>query len=177
MVIATQNPLEFEGVFELPEAQRDRFMLKSVMEVTDRATERELLDRFDADRDLGPESIDQVVDREAILDARAAVADVRSVESVTGYLQDLVEVTRVHPDVAHGASPRAVIAIQNAAKAKAAIAGREYVVPNDLKKLAAPVFQHRLVLTTDSDLSGVSPDDVIDDILGSVEPPSAEAIR
>ncbi len=175
MVIATQNPLEFEGVFELPEAQTDRFTLKSVMEIPDRDLEGELLDRFQQDPQLGPETVEQVVETRAILAAREDVADVHVAPPVRDYLQDLVTATRDHPDVAHGASPRATIALQNAAKAKAAIDGRAYVVPSDLKDLAGPVLEHRLVLTTDSDLSGVTPEEVIEEILSSVEPPSAEA--
>ena len=172
MVIATQNPLEFEGVFELPEAQRDRFQLKSFMGIPNREHERELLRRFDEQPTLGPEAVDQVVSVVDIQSAREYVAAVTVAESVVDYIHDVVTATRAHPDVAHGASPRALIALQSATKARAAIAGRDYVIPNDLKVLVEQVLQHRLVLTTDADLSDVTPGDVIADVLDSVEPPS-----
>lgn len=174
MVIATQNPLEFEGVFELPEAQRDRFQLKLSMGIPARRFERELLARFDENPTLSPSDVEQVVSPADIHDAREIVTAVHVAEPISEYLLDLVEATRTHPDVEHGASPRATIAFQNVAKARAAIIGREYVIPDDLKALANVALRHRLVLTTDAELSGVAPDEIIDDILSAVETPGAD---
>lgn len=174
MMVATQNPLEMEGVFDLPEAQRDRFQLKVTMGVPDRDVEATLLERFGADPALGPVDVDQVVHREAIASAQAAVVDVFVAEPVRDYLLDLVEASRAHPDVVHGASPRALLALQQVTKAKAAIEGRDYVIPDDAKGLASSVLAHRLVLTTDAELSGVTATDVVDALISSVEPPGAD---
>ena len=175
MVIATQNPIEMEGVFELPEAQRDRFQFKHRIELPDEERERELVDRFDDDPTLGPDAIEQVVDREDILAARERVADVHVAAPVKGYLVDLVGATRAHPDVAHGASPRATLAYLDGVKVRAAIRGRDYVIPDDVKALADSVLIHRLVLRTDAELSDVSASDVVADVLESVDVPSIDA--
>jgi MoxR-like ATPase len=175
MVIATQNPIEMEGTFELPEAQRDRFQLKLTIDLPDRDVERELANRFDADPELGPDRVAQVVDRQAVLAARETVQDVHVASPVVEYILDIVEKTRTHPDLSHGSSPRATLAFLNAAKARAAIHGRAYVIPDDIKTLAEPILAHRLVLNTEADLSDISTADVVGDILEDVEPPGAGA--
>lgn len=174
LVIATQNPIEMEGTFELPEAQRDRFDLKLRMELPDRDEESALVDRFDDDPQLGPGSVDQVVSREDLLAAREAVDDVHVSEAVREYILDLVAASRDSADVAHGASPRATIAFLNVGKARAAIQGRDYVTPGDVKRFVEPVLAHRLVLNTEADLGGVTTMDVVEDVLTTVEPPSRE---
>ena len=174
MLIATQNPIEMEGTFELPEAQRDRFQLKLTAALPDREEGRELLDRFDDDPDLGPEAIDRVVTAEEVLAARETVADVYVDDAVKEYVLDLVAATRDDPNVEHGASPRAALAFLDAAKARAAIEGREYVIPDDVKALAEPVLVHRLVLSTDASLSDVSADEVVAEIEDAVEPPGSD---
>ena len=175
MVIATQNPIEMEGTFELPEAQRDRFQFKLTIEVPDRSNERELLDRFDAEPTLGPEMVSQVITADEIAAAQAAVDDVYVAPSVKGYMLDLVAETRSHPDVEHGASPRATLTFLETAKAQAALSGREYVIPDDVKPLAPTVLEHRLVLSTDADLSDMTPTDVISEVLEQVAPPAGDA--
>ncbi|WIV68860.1 AAA family ATPase [Natrialbaceae archaeon AArc-T1-2] len=177
MVVATQNPIEMEGVFELPEAQRDRFQFKLTIELPDRSTERELLERFDDDPDLGPDDTEQVVNTDDIRSARDLVTDVHVSSPVKSYILNLVAETRSHPDVAQGASPRASLTFLHAAKARAAIRGREYVIPDDVKGLAEPVLTHRLVLNTEAELGDVSPTDVVSSILEAAEPPSAEVVR
>ncbi|UTF54837.1 AAA family ATPase [Natronosalvus rutilus] len=176
LVVATQNPIEMEGVFELPEAQRDRFQFKLTVDIPDRAGERELIDRFDADPTLGPDHVEQVIDPAAIDAAREIVADVHVAPAVKAYILDLVAASRDHPDVTYGASPRATLAFLDGAKARAAIHGREYVIPDDVKALAEPILVHRLVLGTDAELSSVDTADVIADLLEEVEPPGAEAL-
>jgi len=173
LVVATQNPIEMEGTFELPEAQRDRFQFKLTVDVPGRAEERELFDRLDADPTMGVENVEQVVSREAILGAREEVAAVDVAEVIREYVLDVVAATRDHPDVAYGASPRAMIAFLDGAKASAAIAGRDYVVPLDVKDLAHPILRHRLVLTSDAELGEVTSTDVVVDVLDGVEPPSS----
>jgi MoxR-like ATPase len=171
MVIATQNPIEMEGTFALPEAQRDRFQFKLTVDIPDRADERELLDRFDADPELGPASVEQVITPADLTEARAAVVDVHVADPVCEYILDLVQATRTSPDVEYGASPRASLAFLNAGKASAAINGREYVIPDDIKSLAHPILRHRLVLSTDAELGGESADELITGFLDTVPVP------
>ena len=171
MVIATQNPIEMEGTFALPEAQRDRFQLKLTIDLPDRDVERQLLDRFDDQPDLGPSSIEQVVSPEELAAAREAVTDVHVADPVREYILDVVRATRNSPDVEYGASPRASLAFLNAGKAAAAIDGRDYVIPDDVKELAYPILRHRLVLSTDAELGGESVDDLITGFLETVPVP------
>jgi len=174
MVIATQNPIEMEGTFELPKAQRDRFQFKLRVPIPGRDTERELLRRFDSQPDLGPELADTVVSAADVLSAREATSRVYVDEVVIEYVLDVVDATRQSDQFDYGASPRASIAFLRAGKARAAIHGREYVIPDDVKALALPVLGHRVVLSTESELSGASVEQLIDDILDSVEPPSPD---
>ena len=174
MVIATQNPIEMEGTFELPEAQRDRFQFKLTVDLPTREEEHTLLDRFDDAPNLGPDDIDQVVSPAEILDARKRAADVHVADPVKAYILDLVAATRDTPDLRHGASPRASLTFLHAGKARAAIHGREYVIPEDVKILADIVLRHRLVLSTDAELSDRTAAEIIADIVDSVAPPSAQ---
>ncbi|MFB1066375.1 AAA family ATPase [Natrinema sp. H-ect4] len=175
MVVATQNPIEAEGVFQLPEAQRDRFQFKLTLDLPDRTDEREILERFDEDPELGPGDVEQVIDPQALVDARRTVQTVHVAPPVKEYVLDLVAATRENADVSHGASPRATLAFLNGAKARAAINGRDYVIPDDVKSMAEPVLNHRLVLSTDADLSDIDPADIVAEIVDTVEPPSADA--
>lgn len=175
MVIATQNPLEMEGTFSLPEAQRDRFQLKLTVDLPARDIEREILERFDSDPELSPESIEQVISSDELLAAREMVAEVHVDEKVYEYILDIVAGTRETADTEHGASPRASLAFLNAGKARAAIHGREYVIPDDVKALAEPVLIHRLILSTDAELSDTSPADVVESVVSSVRPPETKA--
>jgi MoxR-like ATPase len=173
MVIATQNPIEMEGTFALPEAQRDRFQLKLTVDLPGHDEERALLDQFDTDPDLGPDLLAQVVTPEELEAARSTVIDVHIDEVVKEYILDIVGETRAHPDVSHGGSPRASLAFLHTSKARAAIQGREYVTPDDIKAMAQPVLTHRLLLTSEAELSEVTSDAVIEEILSSVDAPGA----
>ena len=143
MVIATQNPIEMEGVFELPEAQRDRFQFKLDVGYPSREEELAILDRFDDRPSLGPDDVSQVVDVGDVLTAREAVTAVHVADAVKGYVLDVATATRGDPDVEVGASTRAAITLLNSAKALAAIREREYVLPADVKALARPGLAHR----------------------------------
>jgi len=173
MVIATQNPIEMEGTFELPEAQRDRFDFKLIVDLPDREHERELIDRFDDDVTLSADDVSRVLDADVIHELREQVAAVHVSEAVKEYVLDIVGAIRASDEVELGASPRASIAFVNAGKARAAIHGREYVTSEDVKALARPILRHRLVLSTEADLSERSPDDVVSETLSSVAAPSA----
>ena len=172
MVVATQNPIEMEGTFELPEAQLDRFQLKFQVLLPDRDDERELFDRFNTDPNLGPQTVESAVTHQELLAARDAVGEVFVADPVREYILDIVAASRDSADVEHGGSPRATLAFLNAGKARAAIRGREYVIPDDVKALTRPVLAHRLILSADAELSGRYVDSVLDDLLGRVDPPS-----
>jgi len=174
MVIATQNPIEMEGTFELPEAQRDRFQFKLQVEIPDRDSEAELLRRFDSSPNLNDDGINPVVDTDALLSVQEMVSTIHVSDDVHEYILDLVGSTRSHPDISYGASPRASLTFLNAGKARAAIHGREYVTPADIKELAQDVLAHRIVLTTEADLSNLTPREVIDRVVESTEPPGGD---
>jgi MoxR-like ATPase len=173
-VVATQNPIEMEGVFELPEAQRDRFMFKLSVDLPAREEEAELLDRFDVEPTLGADAIGQAVTVESIRSARHTASTVHVADPLKQYILDLVAATRDHPDTKHGASPRGSLAFLDGAKASAAIRGRDYAIPDDVKRLAQPILAHRLVLSTEAELGTLEPADVVDDIVDSVTVPDLD---
>ena len=175
MVVATQNPIEMEGVFELPEAQRDRFQLKYVVELPDHDDERELLDRHDRDPAFASERVDPVVDTETLAAAQTAVEEIYVADPVKEYILEIVAATRNAPAIQHGASPRATLGFISTAKARAAIHGREYVIPDDVKALGRPVLRHRLIRTTDAELADTSVDEILETIFEQVEPPGSDA--
>jgi MoxR-like ATPase len=176
LVIATQNPIEMEGTFDLPEAQRDRFQLKLTVELPDSAAEEDLLSRFSGNPTMSADDVETVVSPEEIQAAREAVADVHVSDAVRAYIVDLVGASREHPDVAHGASPRGSLALLRTAQARAAINDRDYVLPDDVKAMLKPVLRHRLVLTTDADLGNVDPIAIVEEVADSVSPPESEGI-
>jgi MoxR-like ATPase len=174
MVVATQNPIEMEGVFELPEAQRDRFQLKYTVDIPGRADERKVLDRFDDAPGLDAGEVEQVVDREDVLTASEAVTDVFVADPVKEYILDIVGATRDSPALRYGGSPRATLAFLTGGKARAAIRGRSYVIPDDVKALAESVLVHRVIRTTDVELADRSVIEIIDEIVDGVTPPGAD---
>ena len=171
IVVATQNPIEYEGTFALPEAQRDRFQFKIVVDLPEQSDEREILRRFDRSPSLDPADISNVVEPEDIAAARDVVADIHADDRLYDYILNLVAATRDHSAVEHGASPRASLAFLHASKAAAAIRGREYAIPDDVKRLAPLVLPHRLVLNTEADIGGRTPREVVDEIIESVPTP------
>ena len=173
LLVATQNPIEMEGTFILPEAQRDRFQQKLTMNLPGRENEREMIDRFSDEPTLGPDAIEQVVSPDELLAAREAVDDIYIDSSVKAYLLDLVRATRDHDHVEHGASSRGSLAFLQAGKARAAIHGREYVIPDDIKALVHPILVHRIILSTDAEISGVNPSAIVEDVLASTAAPEA----
>jgi MoxR-like ATPase len=175
IVIATQNPIEMEGTFGLPEAQRDRFQTKLRVDIPERALETELLDAFNMDSTIDSGDVDSVITQADILAARETVDDVFVENSVRDYILDIVEATRDSADVAYGASPRAGISLLQASKARAAIRGRDYAIPDDPKSLAVKVLAHRLVLSTEAELSDMSPEAVMREVLEQVSIPMDDA--
>jgi MoxR-like ATPase len=172
-VFATQNPVEFEGTYPLPEAQLDRFLLKISVPYPDAADEARILSRaqhgFDA-RYLGAVQL-AGIDPVMLSEARRDVRSVNVEESLFAYIVQLVRETREWPAIALGASPRAALNLMLVSKALAAIDGRSYVVPDDVKDAALPVLRHRLVLKPEAELEGVTADQTVRDIIRSVEIP------
>ena len=169
MVIATQNPLEHEGTYPLPEAQLDRFMMRVVIGYPSREKELEMLDTH------GVRSTFLDLDPIASLDDVQGMVDIaRGVTvstSVKNYIVDLVEGTRLHPDVLLGASPRSALFLQRISRSRAAAGGRDYVMPDDVKALAGPVLEHRLALRPEAQMRGETIDSVIEDVLARIRVP------
>jgi MoxR-like ATPase len=171
MVVATQNPIEFEGTYPLPEAQLDRFMLKIIIKYPGGDSERLMLSNWQEgkyDRSLSGEA---VVSPQEISSCRARLKDVKVEDSLFDYLMQLVQKSRTLSDVQLGASPRAAIYWLAAAKAHAAIEGRDFVTPDNIKFVAHPVLRHRLILTPESELEGINTDQVIAKLLALVPVP------
>ena len=145
LVLATQNPIEYEGTYPLPEAQLDRFLVRVTVGYPEREEEREILQRRAA-RGTDEVQIEAVVDREQLIAMQQAVERVHVAQSVGYYMVDLVAATRTHAAVQVGASPRGTLALVKLARARAALHGRDYVTPDDVKQIAVPALAHRLVL-------------------------------
>ncbi|HEY3356115.1 MAG TPA: MoxR family ATPase [Polyangia bacterium] len=172
-VIATQNPIEFEGTFPLPEAQLDRFLLKIAVGYPTKAEEDGILASYQAGFDplRLAERVRAVADLDAVLAARAAVAAVKVVPEVMGYITAIVRGTREHAAIAVGASPRASVALFAAAKAHAALAGRDFVAPDDVQALCAPALRHRVILKPEAEIEGATPDACIAQVVEAVAVP------
>jgi MoxR-like ATPase len=169
MVIATQNPLEHEGTYPLPEAQLDRFMMRVVIGYPSREKELEILDTHgirSTFHDLEAVATLQEV-REMVDIARKVAVST----SVKNYIVDLVEGTRLHPDIMLGASPRSALFLQRIARSRAAANGRDYVMPDDIKDLASPVLVHRLALRPEAQMRGETINTIIDDVMGRIRVP------
>jgi MoxR-like ATPase len=172
MVVATQNPVEMEGTYPLPEAQRDRFMARVSMGYPSPEAELKMLNTHGAVSPL--DDLQPVAHAHEVLKLVEAVRAVHVAESVRRYAVNLVAATRSHPDLRLGASPRATLHLLRAAKASAALAGREYVLPDDVQALAAPVLAHRLLPTAQAQLNRRTAEQVVDEILqGTPVPASA----
>jgi len=171
-VIATQNPIEQEGTFRLPEAQRDRFVVKTSLGYPDRDGEIELLSRRE-DRTTRLPTVDPVVDAEAVSTLRQLPEQVRMDTELNGYLVDLVRESRADARVDVGVSPRGIQRFFEAARARAVIRGRDYVTPDDIKTIALPVMTHRLVLTSEAAIQDVAAATIVESVLQSVPVPGA----
>ncbi len=177
MVLATQNPIEHEGTYPLPEAQLDRFMLKALVDYPSRAEEQEILERY-LDREPAPG--EPVANADAILSARDAVSEVFIEPKLKDYALHLVRATReperyrletLKPLIAYGASPRATISLARAARARAFLDGRGYVLPDDIKDVAPDVLRHRIVLTYEAEAEDVTADEIVRRVLERVPLP------
>ncbi len=162
LVIATQNPIEMEGTFPLPEAQLDRFLAKVTIGLPRREVLRRILRGIN---EIEKWPVKPVADAKAILAAREAIRSIEVKDPVLDYILDLVEATHRHPDVRLGASPRAAIALQQLSQALAAIEARDYTIPDDVKKAAKYVLPHRLVLHPEAEAEGKTGEKVVEEVL------------
>ncbi|MFN2106620.1 MAG: AAA family ATPase [Candidatus Promineifilaceae bacterium] len=169
MVMATQNPIELEGTFPLPEAQLDRFLIKLSIGYPDESGENDILLRFDHEDPL--QTLEQVVEPEEILQLQEEVRKIKVEDSVRHYLVRVCRATRTHGDIALGASPRATMALYRTGQARAAIMGRAFVIPDDIKIMAPFVITHRLVLNPQTRLRGRTAEDVLREVVETVAVP------
>jgi len=173
LVLATQNPIELEGTFPLPEAQLDRFLLRLAVGYPDEAGEVEVLRRFEERSPF--DTLGPVVDGDELVALSASLPQVHVEDAVVQYIVRLCRATRDHAAFDLGASPRASLALFRAARALAAMDGRDYVRPDDVKRLAQPVLAHRLLLSSQSRLRGRTASDVLDEILHELVVPVVDA--
>jgi MoxR-like ATPase len=171
IVLATQNPIEYEGTFPLPEAQLDRFLLRLALGYPGRAGELALLDRQARGHPL--DALQQVADTRALKHAQRAVQEVYADPAVKEYIVLLAEATRGHEDVYLGVSPRGSLALFHAARALAGLRGRDYMLPDDVKELAVPALAHRLIVSPAARMKNIDGRDVVEDLLQLVPVPGA----
>ncbi len=170
IVIATQNPIEYEGVYPLPEAQLDRFLVKLNLGYPNRAEEVEIMKR----RMLRAKEevlLEPVVDAETILDLQRTVEEIHVDDDVLGYVADIVQATRSQRQVEIGASPRGSLAMFKLARARAVFHGRDYVIPDDVKEVAGPALVHRMIMKAESWVKGVDPTQVVEEALRTIPVP------
>lgn len=173
LVLATQNPVELEGTFPLPEAQLDRFLLRIKLGYPAHNEETTILTRFKETNPLN--NLTSVISGQELLDLQRLCRQVYVEESVGKYIVALVQATRSHPDIKLGASPRASLGLQGASQVLAAVNGRSYVTPDDVKHLAVPVIAHRLITKMESQLKGKSVESIVKEIVESVPVPVEES--
>jgi MoxR-like ATPase len=174
MVLATQNPIEYEGTYPLPEAQQDRFLFKAFMNYPTPEQELEMLRRWDAGielRDPARAGVEPIFDAAAIAECQAEARTVTVDERLRRYIIELAVATRQAAELVLGASPRAEVLLLLASKAAAAFEGRDYVTPDDVKGLLRPTFRHRLLLRPEAEVGGQTSDSVLDAVIARVTPP------
>jgi MoxR-like ATPase len=176
LVIATQNPIEYEGTYPLPEAQLDRFLLRTAFGYPSREDEVDVLTRR-IDRESDDVQLSSVVDRETLIAMQHAVERVHIAVPVREYCVDIVAATRESQSTAVGSSPRGSLALLKLSRCRAALHGRDFVLPDDVKAIAVPALAHRLVLRPELWVQRITADDVVRDVLDSVATPPAEEAR
>jgi MoxR-like ATPase len=172
MVIATQNPVEHEGTYPLPESQLDRFTMRLSMGYPSRESELEILDRHGAQEPL--QDLDPVSDPTEVMGLVKLARDVHVAPTLKRYIVQITEGTREHPDVYLGASPRASLYLLRTSRALAASRGRDYVVPDDIKDIVVPVLAHRILLSPEAQMRGAAAEEILDGLVGRVPIPARE---
>jgi len=173
-VLATQNPIEYEGTYPLPEAQLDRFMMKILVDYPSEEEEHRVIANWNAGfnaRRLEDLNIMPISDPAAILESRARVRQVTVEEGIQKYIVSIIRATRKAINISWGASPRAAVALLMASKAFAAIRGRDFVTPDDVKDVAKPVLRHRIVLRSEAEIEGTTSDQALEEVIAGIEVP------
>ena len=174
MVLATENPVEYEGTYPLPEAQLDRFLFKVLVDYPSSEEGIQVLKNYQAGfnaRKLAESGVQAIADEVAITAARSEIAAVKVADAILDYIQRIVDESRRSPDLSLGGSPRAAIALLQTSKTLAALQGRDYVVPDDIKVLVPPVMRHRIILKPEAEIEGLNADRALERILARVEVP------
>ena len=175
LVLATQNPIEYEGTFPLPEAQLDRFMLRIHLGYPAASDEIAMLDAQQFQHPI--DKIEQVVDTQELLDAQEAIKSIHVDDKIKIYIVELMAQTRKHPEVSLGASPRGSLVLYRTAQARAAMSGRDYATPDDVKALASVCLTHRMIVSPSARIKDVTAQSILTDILNSVPVPGASVRR
>lgn len=175
IVLATQNPIEYEGTFPLPEAQLDRFLVRLSLGYPSKEQEIEVLSRQHTVHPLG--ALQQVISDSELMAAQRAIREIYVDDKVKEYIVDIVRETREHPDVYLGSSSRGSLALYRLCQAKAALAGREYVLPDDVKSLAGACLNHRIIVGPAARIKDVAAEEIVDDILNKLPVPGAHQVR
>jgi MoxR-like ATPase len=173
-VLATQNPIEYEGTYPLPEAQLDRFMLKILVSYPSEEEERQVISNWDSGfnaRRLEDLNIKPIEDAAAIMECRKHVRQITVEDGIQRYIVSVVRATRRAINISWGASPRAAVALLLCSKALAALRDREFVTPDDVKEIARPVLRHRIILRSEAEIEGASADQVLDEVIAGIEIP------
>jgi len=173
-VLATQNPIEFEGTYPLPEAELDRFMLKIIVQYPTEAEELQVISNWNSGfnaRRLDAVDLRPLQDSAAIPECRAIVRQTTVEDGIQRYIVSIIRATREAMNISWGASPRAAVALLLCAKALAALRGRAFVTPDDVKEIAKPVLRHRIVLRPEAQIEGVTPDQALDEVITGIEVP------
>ena len=173
-VLATQNPIEYEGTYPLPEAQLDRFLVKVLVNYPDESQELQVVANWNAGfnaRRLDDINIIPIQDPALLLQSRSQVRTITVEEGIQRYIVSIVRATRNAMNISWGASPRACVALLLCSKALAAIRGRTFVTPDDVKEIAKPVLRHRIVLRSEAEIEGTSADEIVDEVIAGIEVP------
>ena len=172
LVLATQNPIEQEGTYRLPEAQLDRFFMKILVDYPKPDEEIELLKKFNYQTQIQvTETVNAILGKEQILSLKETIQQIIIEDHLLKFITDIVQATRNHKQIALGGSPRASLALMQASKALAAISGRDFVIPEDIKTIGLPVLRHRIILTADSEMEGITEDEVLGELFNTMEIP------
>jgi MoxR-like ATPase len=171
MIVATQNPIDQEGTYRLPEAQLDRFMFKILVNYPDQEQEVEIMQRHNEGLFIQKQEPEKILNVEVIKSLRSAIQNVYIKPELLRYIAELVTSTRGNPSLYLGASPRASVALLNGSKAFAAMAGRDFITPEDIQELAYPVLRHRIILSPEKEMEGITTDDMVKQILQKAEVP------
>jgi MoxR-like ATPase len=174
MCLATQNPIELEGTFPLPEAQVDRFLMKINMTYPSREEENAILESYREGLLLdkpGEMELKQIIDEKKFLEFKAVIAEIYVDDKIINYITEITYATRDYPGIEVGASPRGSVALLQTSRVRAVIEDRDYIIPDDIKYLAFPVLRHRLILEPETEIEGFTPDDYLKKIIESVKVP------